>query len=76
MGWRRKQTQQKRKEYTGPRAVDSTCRNGGSCPYCRNNRLHQTKKVLSGANDDIEHDFFYCECGQELDSTYFEELMK
>ena len=32
---------EKRKPYRGSRAVDKTCRNHGSCPYCRRNRLHK-----------------------------------
>jgi len=26
------------------RSVDPTCKNHGSCPYCRNNRLYQRRK--------------------------------
>ena len=28
-----------RKPYSGAKAVDCTCRNHGSCPWCRRNRL-------------------------------------
>lgn len=35
---------EKRKPYTGAKAVDSTCRNHGSCPYCQQNRTHKHKK--------------------------------
>ena len=31
----------KRKAYRGSKAIDKTCRNHGSCPYCRQNRLHK-----------------------------------
>lgn len=31
---------ERRKPYRGAKAVDTSCRNHGSCPYCRNNRLH------------------------------------
>ena len=34
-----------RKPYQGTKAVDYTCRNHGSCPYCKGNRLHKYKKV-------------------------------
>lgn len=34
-----------RKPYTGAKAVDKTCRNHGSCVYCRNNRLYRYKKA-------------------------------
>jgi hypothetical protein len=34
-----------RKPYRKGKAVDSTCRNHGSCLHCRNNRLFQFKKT-------------------------------
>ena len=33
-----------RKPYKGSKAVDKTCRNHGSCPYCKNNRLYSKRK--------------------------------
>lgn len=33
-----------REEYRGAKRVDSTCRNHGSCDWCRENRLHGNKK--------------------------------
>jgi hypothetical protein len=30
-----------RKQYRGTKEVDVTCRNHGSCPWCRSNRLHK-----------------------------------
>lgn len=38
-----------RKPYRGAKAVDSTCRNHGSCPYCQAGRRHKYKK---GVQDD------------------------
>lgn len=32
-----------RKPYRGAKAVDRSCRNHGSCDYCRNNRLFKGK---------------------------------
>ena len=32
-----------RKPYTGGKAIDRTCRNHGSCDFCRENRLHASK---------------------------------
>lgn len=32
-----------RKPFRGAKAVDATCRNHGSCPYCRSNRLHKSQ---------------------------------
>ncbi len=29
-----------RKEYRKSKRFDRSCRPGGSCPYCQNNRLH------------------------------------
>lgn len=33
-----------RKSYKGEKAVARSCRNHGSCPYCKGNRLYQLKK--------------------------------
>ena len=38
-----------RKPYRGAKAVDSTCRNHGSCKWCRNNRTHKNDKRELGA---------------------------
>jgi len=35
---------EKRKKYTKAKAVDRTCRNHGTCPYCTKARLHKFKK--------------------------------
>ena len=35
-----------RKQYRGAKAVDCTCRNHGSCPRCREGRLHRYKKDM------------------------------
>lgn len=32
------------KRYYGTKAIDPSCRNHGSCPVCRENRLHKFKK--------------------------------
>lgn len=37
---------ERRKHYRGSKAVDSTCRNHGSCDWCRSNRTHSTRKRL------------------------------
>lgn len=41
-----KSGKEKRKPYRGAKAIDCTCRNHGSCAYCRDGRLHNTKKRL------------------------------
>ena len=33
-----------RKPYRKSKAFDNTCRNHGSCSWCRNNRLHKHRK--------------------------------
>lgn len=35
-----------RKPYRKSKAVDSSCRNHGSCAYCKANRLYSTRKTL------------------------------
>lgn len=35
-----------RQQYRGSKAVDSTCRNHGSCDWCRENRTYSTRKRL------------------------------
>lgn len=35
-----------KKEYTGSKRFDKTCRNHGSCPYCISNRVHKNKKKM------------------------------
>lgn len=35
-----------RKPYRKSKAIDYSCRNHGSCAYCKRNRLHNTKKKL------------------------------
>lgn len=35
-----------RKPYRSAKAVDSTCRNHGSCSYCLRNRMHSTQKRI------------------------------
>lgn len=34
-----------RKEYTGSKAIDKTCRNHGGCEWCKDNRTYKYKKV-------------------------------
>lgn len=35
---------EKRKRYYGCKAIDPSCRNHGSCPWCKENRLYKNKK--------------------------------
>jgi len=42
---------EKRKLYRGGKAVDSTCRNHGSCGWCEGNRKHGSRKREQAAED-------------------------
>lgn len=44
---------EKRKPYYGTKAIDYSCRNHGSCPYCTANRLYKNKKRLLIALDKL-----------------------
>ncbi|MHA1558872.1 MAG: hypothetical protein ACTSXG_03605 [Alphaproteobacteria bacterium] len=48
-----KHGKEKRKPYKGSKAFDQTCRNHGSCGWCRLNRLHTNKKRKEIANEKI-----------------------
>jgi len=43
-----------RRQYSDSKAVDRTCRNHGSCPHCRNNRLHKHRRKEPLKDDDYE----------------------
>lgn len=36
---------EKRKAYTGGKAIDCSCRNHGSCEWCKSNRLYQSNRI-------------------------------
>lgn len=38
-----KYKKEKRQPYRGSKAFDCTCRNHGTCPWCMENRLHNSK---------------------------------
>lgn len=46
-----KYKKEKRKPYTGAKAVDRTCRNHGSCSWCEANRLYGSKKAKESADE-------------------------
>lgn len=46
-----------RKPYHGSKAIDSTCRNHGGCPYCQRNRTHKNKVRESVATEKIKEFF-------------------
>lgn len=43
-----------RKQYTGAKAKDSTCRNHGDCPRCRKDRMHKQMKQEEAARQALE----------------------
>lgn len=43
-----------RKPYTGAKAVARSCRNHGSCDWCKTNRLYQRNKKDAVAKQDIK----------------------
>lgn len=48
---------EKRKEYRGAKAIDCTCRNHGSCPWCKENRLHKFIISKLRKSDSKEDDY-------------------
>lgn len=49
-----KYNKEKRKEYKGAKAVDISCRNHGSCPWCIQNRLFKSKRRELIVDEDWE----------------------
>lgn len=49
-----KHKKEKRKAFTGAKAVDATCRNHGSCPHCMNSRLFKRRKAERSANEQLK----------------------
>lgn len=45
---------EKRKPYYGCKAIDPSCRNHGSCDYCRCGRLHSSNKRILAMNQRIK----------------------
>ena len=45
---------EKRKPYTGSKAFDCTCRNHGSCDWCRENRMIQRLKAEESSRQQLE----------------------
>ena len=45
----------KKKKFTGAKAVSRQCRNNGSCPHCRKNRLYKhLKRMINGKTNNTE----------------------
>ena len=43
-----KHGKEKRKPYTGAKSIDCTCRNHGSCPWCKKNRTFRFRDKHPG----------------------------
>lgn len=43
-----------RRQYTKAKAVSKRCRNHGTCLYCRDNRLHNSKAKKLHAEQDMQ----------------------
>lgn len=52
-----KHKKEKRKEYYGAKAIDCTCRNHGSCSWCKANRLHKFIMSKLRKSDSKEDDY-------------------
>jgi hypothetical protein len=49
-----KHGKEKRKAYRGSKAIDTSCRNHGRCPYCKRNRLFKNLKYKIEAELQLE----------------------
>lgn len=45
---------EKRKPYYDSRRFDPTCRARKGCPYCEGNRMHQTHRAATIADEEIK----------------------
>ena len=43
-----------RKQYTGAKAIDCSCRNHGSCDWCKSNRLYHQLKAEEASRQALE----------------------
>lgn len=45
---------ERRKPYRGSKAIDTTCRNNGSCGWCKENRMHKFRDKHPIEKEDYE----------------------
>ncbi|MBQ5670250.1 MAG: hypothetical protein IIV29_06130 [Tidjanibacter sp.] len=45
---------EKRKPYKGAKAVDCSCRNHGTCEWCRGNSAHNTNRKIEKAKAEMK----------------------
>lgn len=48
---------EKRKQYTGARAIDPSCRNHGNCEWCKGNRLYRQLKMDEASRERLREDY-------------------
>lgn len=51
-----KHRKEKRKPYHGSKRFDRTCRNHGSCEWCKDNRLYSSKKRRDAIEEQMKGD--------------------
>jgi len=44
----------RRKDYTGSKVFDSSCRCNGGCPWCKGNRTYQDSRERAAADEQID----------------------
>ena len=49
--------EKKRKTYKGATAIDCTCRNHGSCEWCKSNRLYQQLRMDEASRQALEEEY-------------------
>lgn len=57
---------ERRKRFRKAKAIDTTCRNHGSCEYCTENRTHFDKKARLAAILQLD-DIYYTEPDEDVD---------
>jgi len=45
---------EKRRPYKGAKAVDCSCRNHGTCEWCRQNRMYKTIRDLVRTDEELD----------------------
>ena len=45
---------ERRRPYTGAKAIDRTCRNHGGCGWCRDNLMYQNRREIEKAKQKIK----------------------
>ena len=48
----------KKRQINKAKRVDHTCRNNGSCSYCKSSRLHQAQKAMVSASQQVDYDLY------------------